>query len=909
MGNDDGPVGLKFSETMSGYVAEGIEAFENGEEIGETLNARLSFSVTITIESVDDFCNLSDREAALKGTVSYPPLGRNLPVSNGRFSLFRPDAETGKRHMTYSFGFTGMDGNAYFLHGYKVISDDSGLDAVEDMTKLFTRIYRGSAGSSPLYGSGIAHFRIQNLPSMLASFEVTGTHSIIDKMVAVKKFFAFCYGELRDTYLAKLSPIYHADYENLVLAGQLQQGSDGPLDFFFFSGVHDKDFPWGDGEVFWDIGLVIRCADGWERYALTDRTIENFHVDVRDGTYRYTGPLFRIMDGNQVSYSELKRSLIPAHLHKIDVHIELAFDVDEYEPVDVPFLFASNYRRIVPRAHAGKIEELLPHLRLLGWHMGPLNLRITRGTITIGEGGGSERDYAIIAQSTRGEAEHSIIDNIRWPKIYYNYFCAISPTGGRTRVQVRSDVLRENRQEHLVDETLREIGKIINHVAFLDLLIDEHGCQVLPHEQTKPLQVVDDAVLEINNDHFPTAVFQRRVVAVQDDRGEAFLAMEEDMDPLNLGSINSERVVTVAALKGEDKFRALDAVLEASGFFTVLDDAWVRSGKEKSNFSIIVKPNFMFMYNVKDISTYTDPELVEYLIRRMHERGYRNLAVAEARSTYGVFYTNREVATVARHIGYSEENYRVIDLSLDLEPHAFSGTLGAHYVNREWKAADFRISFAKNKTHVYALYTLTLKCIYGALPMEDKFGEYHHDRDIFKTTIEFLKHFPAHFAFIDAFVSSDGPFGVFADTEPNHTKTIIGSESLVAADWIGAAKMGLNPMESDYMKEAVAVFGKPQIRLTGDRTIYPDWVNVGDVLPWSALNVIDRDYYFGNLFYSVMSYMEPFFQYKEESVARRLGKVLASPIQKLFFQTAGKGEFDAELNKTLWRQFTGNGQS
>jgi hypothetical protein len=111
-------------------------------------------------------------------------------------------------------------------------------------------------------------------------------------------------------------------------------------------------------------------------------------------------------------------------------------------------------------------------------------------------------------------------------------------------------------------------------------------------------------------------------------------------------------------------------------------------------------------------------------------------------------------------------------------------------------------------------------------------------------------------------------------------------------------------MESDYMKEAVAVFGKPQIRLTGDRTIYPDWVNVGDVLPWSALNVIDRDYYFGNLFYSVMSYMEPFFQYKEESVARRLGKVLASPIQKLFFQTARRGEFDAELNKTLWQQFT-----
>jgi uncharacterized protein (DUF362 family) len=260
--------------------------------------------------------------------------------------------------------------------------------------------------------------------------------------------------------------------------------------------------------------------------------------------------------------------------------------------------------------------------------------------------------------------------------------------------------------------------------------------------------------------------------------------------------------------------------------------------------------------------------------------------------------------TVGRHIGLSEDKYRIVDLSLDLEPHTFSGKLGSHYVNRQWKTADFRISFAKNKTHVYAMYTLALKCIYGALPMENKFKEYHHDRDIFSTTIEFLRHFPAHFAFIDAYLSSDGPFGVFADKEPNRTDSIIASEDLVACDWIGAAKMGLDPMDSDYMKQAVAAFGKPRIKLTGDRTIYPDWENVGDVLPWGALNVLDRHYYFGNLFYSVMSYMEPFFQYKEESIARRIGKVLASPIQKMFFQTVKSGQFDAELNKKLWEQFT-----
>jgi len=77
------------------------------------------------------------------------------------------------------------------------------------------------------------------------------------------------------------------------------------------------------------------------------------------------------------------------------------------------------------------------------------------------------------------------------------------------------------------------------------------------------------------------------------------------------------------------------------------------------------------------------------------------------------------------------------------------------------------------------------------------------------------------------------------------TETIIGSEDLVAADWIGAAKMGLDPMVSDYMKQAVEAFGKPQIKLVGDRSLYPGWVNVTDVIPAAAFGGLDKNYYFG----------------------------------------------------------------
>jgi len=220
-GEETEKIGLRFSEKMSGYLTAGEEDFEEGARTGERQNNPCAFQVTIQIEDVEDFTKLSGRKARLTGTFSYPPFGQELPIRQGVFGLFRPDPTTAKRHMTYSFVFTGKDGQEYFLQGYKVIYDDPGIDLMEDMTKLFTRIYRGNSSAGSLYGSGILRFRIQSLPSMLASFTVTNASSLPAKMKAFSQFFSFCYGEIRDTYFRKISPFYHSDYENLVLRGKL----------------------------------------------------------------------------------------------------------------------------------------------------------------------------------------------------------------------------------------------------------------------------------------------------------------------------------------------------------------------------------------------------------------------------------------------------------------------------------------------------------------------------------------------------------------------------------------------------------------------------------------------------------------------------------------------------------------
>jgi uncharacterized protein (DUF362 family) len=894
-------VGIRFSETMSGYLAVGVEDFEEGEKKGKEQDNALSFDVTIEIESVSDFIKLSGQEAKMSGTVSYKPLGQNLPIHEGVFTLFKPDEASGTRQMTYSFWFTGNDGVDYSLYGYKVIHDDPGIDVLEDMTRLFTRIYKGKQVEGAPIGSGILIFHLLSFPSMLASFEVTNTLSPITKIRTISAFVKFCYGEISDTYLR--TPIYDTRYENLVLRGKVVPKEGGLRNFFFFSGIHDKDFPWGDDEIFWDIALIIQRGDGsWERYVLTDRIIEKLELDIEKGIYQYEGPLYQVVEGYSAAKSEMERSSLPNHLRQRQAKIEIVFDAKPYPTVDVPFAVMPNFEKLIPRPYREEVKKLLRSLGALGLHLTPHRVRVTKGQITL-QDKSNEEIYAFEISQTMGEAEVSTFRNIRWPTLYYNYFCAIDPESEQIYVKIRSDVFRKNRTDYLKDKVEQLLGKIISHITSLDLDIRGDQWKILSGEEAPSFKMKDENLLEINNDHFPTATFQRRMVAMADDQGKLFFALEEDMDPHILRSIHSDRVVNVAAIRDPDKFKALNKVLEATEFFQKLDKTFERSGKKKEDFAIIIKPNFMFMYSTNDRSTYTDPELVEYLIHAIYERGYRNLAVSDARSTYGTFFTNREVKTVADYIGLTGRNYRIIDLSEDLEEFQYAGKLGKHFVNREWKNADFRISFAKNKTHIYAYYTLTIKNIYGALPMENKFLEYHHERDIFSTTIEFIKHFPIHFAFIDAHVSADGPFGIFADKDPNKTETLIGSEDIIAADWVGAEKMGMDPMVSDYMKQAVEAFGKPQINLVGDRTIYPDWVNVWDVFPPFLFKGIDKHYYFGNLFYSVFSYMDSKFQYKDPSLARRFLRYLTDPITDLFFQKAKKGIFDPDLNRKLYELF------
>lgn len=351
--------------------------------------------------------------------------------------------------------------------------------------------------------------------------------------------------------------------------------------------------------------------------------------------------------------------------------------------------------------------------------------------------------------------------------------------------------------------------------------------------------------------------------------------------------VRSTGPATVVSLSGDDPFGLLDNILQESGFFDMLERRWRESGKSKERFAVVIKPNFMFMHSKHDPSSYTDPKLVEALIGRIAANGFPNIAIVESQSTYGNYYANRDVLSVARYIGYSTtKNYRIIDLTEEMVEYDYGGRLGKHYVGVTWRDADFRISFAKNKTHVFCHYTLTLKNIYGTLPVQNKLKEYHTKREYDWPTIETLKHFPVHFGLIDAIYSADGYFGVVVDPQPNHTKTMIGGENLIAVDWVGAKKMGLNPDDPKvgrFLPLAVEAFGKPEINWIGDQSVYTPWKNVHPVFVY-ALDLIEEVYGLSYWGFGCLSAADKYFTFLPKNPLIRLLRTILSPLRRRYFK-------------------------
>jgi uncharacterized protein (DUF362 family) len=283
-----------------------------------------------------------------------------------------------------------------------------------------------------------------------------------------------------------------------------------------------------------------------------------------------------------------------------------------------------------------------------------------------------------------------------------------------------------------------------------------------------------------------------------------------------------EQPATVFIASDEDKFQALDEALAGADFLATITRVAERSGKPSPR--VAIKPNLMgAAAGGRRPGTYTDPELVERLVSRLHDAGLGAVNVVESR--VGAV----SVAELAAELGYTGEGYEIVDLSVDSEPFEYGGVIGRHPAAPAWRDADVRVSFAKNKTQWECFYTGAMANVLGCLPEPDKRRWYSGPRHgVWECVRTVLDAFPVHFGLVDAFQSRDGRGVPGRGGHVRATKAILASPNVVALDWVMGERMDVDPALNPMLQEALHRWGRVSLVRRGDLMDWSPWDRPGD---------------------------------------------------------------------------------
>ena len=196
-------IGVTFTEAMRGFFrADPSLDFATAARAGEDADSRLEFTVTITSDDLNAMLASDTHRARLHGVVSASAISpHHLTVTNGSFELLTQDTEEiGVRRMSYRMPLLAHDGTRYFLHGFKRIRDDKGIDVWADTTTLYVTVNAGEDESAPVVGRGILKIQPRDFARQMRTFKITGAGNIARRLAALAQFGSFFAGSLYETY-------------------------------------------------------------------------------------------------------------------------------------------------------------------------------------------------------------------------------------------------------------------------------------------------------------------------------------------------------------------------------------------------------------------------------------------------------------------------------------------------------------------------------------------------------------------------------------------------------------------------------------------------------------------------------------------------------------------------------------
>jgi len=192
------------ASSASSAHADDESSYRAAAEAGEASGSSCDFVLTLFADDLDATLADPNKQMRITGTVAAPALSPEpLQVSNGRFSLLSADPV---RHQTtnmiYAMTLTASDGRRWSFHGVKLVHDDPGFDLWTDTTTLMVDVVElgeGDRGSGAGF-RGILRIRLADFARQLATIDVIGASSTVERLGAASRFGQFFVGSLFDTY-------------------------------------------------------------------------------------------------------------------------------------------------------------------------------------------------------------------------------------------------------------------------------------------------------------------------------------------------------------------------------------------------------------------------------------------------------------------------------------------------------------------------------------------------------------------------------------------------------------------------------------------------------------------------------------------------------------------------------------
>ena len=487
-------------------------------------------------------------------------------------------------------------------------------------------------------------------------------------------------------------------------------------------------------------------------------------------------------------------------------------------------------------------REIIRHALLWIWKDEEMHAIYIRGAI-FKIGALSLRARALLRQmaGALGGWATSVRQHVRWSDAPFSRTLATLLTwSGSITGKVPSDVRQHIRYSSFRDFCLFNVDAEKTAWLCWQRLIELTGCQpcMLPsliddfrrikEDEDRHRQIFEILANALNNkDEFVPAETADSLAQKIGAVGESFLprARRRREDVENpLGSGGRVRIVQGKTL--DEKVLLFRELLDDCLRHQLLERA-ASLNKPLAEFRVAIKPAFMLGYDRRDQSMITDRELLVELGHFLRDCGCKNVAVVEGRNLYDQFYDNRSVLSVAKYFDISSPDFRVVDLSDEQIPHSYFRGMAQYTVGKTWKDADFRISFAKMKSHPVESVHLTIANLEGVGTRCEQFLFAERQADRETATMMLIDEFPPHFSILDAYEkAADGLVGVMGCTQPPQPLRFYAGKDGLAVDMVASRHMGLNdPRDASTLRAACHWFGDPEatIEIDGPDEPLRDW--------------------------------------------------------------------------------------